>query len=597
MAKNILMGKKYKTSKDYYLGTYDPEFYYFGAHQFEANPEETLEDIEKYSIEKQQEEIIKCVESFPYFCQKYIKILHPTRGLIPFMLFNYQARCIKDYGKHRFNIISKFRQGGLTTVTLLYGLWKCMFELDQQIMTLSKTDREAVSTGMLVDRAVENMPIWLKPKKDGKWNDHLKQFPDTGGALQFYSPEAARGKSVTFLIIDEAAFIPDMENHWKAMWPVLSTGGSCVLVSTVNGLGNWYEETYTKAKENKNNFHVIDLDYWEHPDYSEKSNPGWVGEQRAQLGERGFAQEVLRSFLGSGETYIPSKLIAELDQEVRNYKTAKKLFPKYANKGNSAEEDVADHEKGALWIWKEPVEGQEYILSVDCAEGIGSEGDNSCIQVINVNNIEQCAEFYSNTISPHDFSSVVYELGSLYNTALIVVEDMATGGIILNILQHDLYYDNIYYSPKSTKSMKPGVKITIANRPVILQEFQARILNKSLKIKSRRLVRELKTFEYNPQTRKAEAVKGKHDDAIMSMALAVHIRSESGRDIPIGLEGGGIQHKVEGLKDIRDELRSGLDRHIKDFIVQKEKTIEDFENELILQVYRKNEKLLREFGW
>jgi hypothetical protein len=30
--------------------------------------------------------------------------------------------------------------------------------------------------------------------------------------------------------------------------------------------------------------------------------------------------------------------------------------------------------------------------------------------------------------------------------------------------------------------MKPGVKITIANRPVILQEFQARILNKSLKI-------------------------------------------------------------------------------------------------------------------
>ena len=576
MTKKSKWKSKYKSPADYYKANYDTEFYFFDKYQLEIDPDEALEDIENYDISTQQKEIVKCVESFPYFCQKYIKILHPTKGLIPFVLFKYQARCITEYEEHRFNIISKFRQGGLTTVTLLYGLWKCMFELDRQIMTLSKTDREAVGTGMMVDRAVDYMPLWLKPKKDGKWNDHLKQFPDTGGALQFYSPEAARGKSVTFLIIDEAAFIPDMESHWKAMWPVLSTGGSCVLVSTVNGLGNWYEETYTNAKEGKNKFHVIDLDYWEHPDYNQKNNPKWADEQRAQLGGRGFLQEVLRSFLGSGETFVPAKVIAELDQELKNVQPHKKLFVKYANKDNSSEEDVNDHNKGALWIWKEPKEGNEYIISVDSAEGVGSDGDNSCIQIINTITLEQCAELYSNTVSPHDLSKIVHELGLLYNNATIVVEDMATGGIILNTLQHDFYYENIYFSSKNGRNPKPGIKITTANRPIILQEFQSRLLNKSLKVRSRRLLREMKTFEYNPATKKAEAAKGKHDDAIMSLAIAIHVRDETMRDNPLGAPSNGSGTKVDGLEDIRNELKNGLDNYIKDFIVEQEKSPEDY---------------------
>jgi len=66
--------------KKYYEDTYDHEFYYFDQYQYEIDPEETLDDINAYTIEKQKEEIEKCVESFTYFCHKYIKILHPTKG-------------------------------------------------------------------------------------------------------------------------------------------------------------------------------------------------------------------------------------------------------------------------------------------------------------------------------------------------------------------------------------------------------------------------------------------------------------------------------------------------------------------------------------
>jgi hypothetical protein len=282
---------------------------------------------------------------------------------------------------------------------------------------------------------------------------------------------------------------------------------------------------------------------------------------------------------------------------LKNVQPHKKLFVKYANKDNSSEEDVSDHNKGALWIWKEPKEGNEYIISVDSAEGVGSDGDNSCVQIINTITLEQCAELYSNTISPHDLSKIVHELGLLYNNATIVVEDMATGGIILNSLQHDFYYENIYFSSKNGRNTKPGIKITTANRPIILQEFQSRLLNKSLKVRSRRLLREMKTFEYNPATKKAEAAKGKHDDAIMSLAIAVHVRDETMRDNPLGAPSNGSGTKVDGLEDIRNELKNGLDNYIKNFIVEQEKSPEDYEQELLLSMYRKNDKILKEFGW
>ena len=588
--------------KNYYLSKYNQNFYYFDNLQFEISPTETVAELNSYDVNKQQEEIVKCSKSFSYFCHKYVKILHPTKGLIPFIMFKYQMKCIRDYEKNRFNIISKFRQGGLTTTTLLWGMWRCMFQLDQQVMLLSKTDREATVIGMMVDRAAENLPDWLKPKKEGKWNDHLKQFSETGGNLMFYSPEAARGKATTLLIIDEAAFIPDMETHWKAMWPVLSTGGSCVIISTVNGVGNWYEETYSAANEKRNMFNVIDLDYWEHPDYNETLNPNWVKEQKSQLGERGFLQEVLRVFLGSGDTYISSNKLTEIDKTTKKTEPLKKLFPQFANKSDEAENE---DQKGSLWIWKEPQNGQEYIAGIDSAEGIGDHGDNSCIQIINQNTLEQVAEFYSNNIPTHEFAQVCKEIGSFYNNALLVIEDMSTGGAILNSLQHDYFYENLYFDNQTKTNMKPGIKITVKNRTVILQNFQQKIYNDLLKINSRRLAKELKTFEYNTGNKKAQAQKGKHDDAIMAMALAIHAREQFVRDLASFNVGDSSNTpnlaviKNQTIEELKNELRLTLTGF--DFNKKEEPSSKSLLNEeaktLLMDKYRKNDSLLKEFGW
>lgn len=88
------------------------------------------------------------------------------------------------------------------------------------------------------------------------------------------------------------------------MYPILSCGGNCFVLSTVNGIGNWFEETYHDALSAKNSWFVSHFDYSECPDYQDKEK---VAEMRKNIGEKNWHQEVLCDFL------FDSKLPSEID--------------------------------------------------------------------------------------------------------------------------------------------------------------------------------------------------------------------------------------------------------------------------------------------
>src|SRR5581483_9248978 len=84
-AESVWRGK-YKTLKDYYDGQYDEtyverstgkveRYYTFDKYELEIDPDEPMSSIESYDKARQQREIIKCTNSFAYFCHKYVKIL------------------------------------------------------------------------------------------------------------------------------------------------------------------------------------------------------------------------------------------------------------------------------------------------------------------------------------------------------------------------------------------------------------------------------------------------------------------------------------------------------------------------------------------
>jgi len=597
---------KYPDLKTYYEKAFDPKYYEFDSYEMAIDPCETMDQVEAYDPRKQQIELMKCIKSFPYFCHKYAKITHPKRGLLPFILFKYQRRVVKEFEENRFSIIRKFRQGGLTTVTVLWCLWRCLFKLDETIMVLSKSDREAIAAGEIVKRAMEELPSWLRPEMD-KNNDHQKVFIDTGCKLFFYTPEAARGRAITYLVLDESAFIPNMDKYWKAMYPTLSTGGNCIAISTVNGVGNWYEETYHLAEKGENDFHIIDLKYTDHPDYDDEE---WVRETRAQLGETGWLQEVMGDFMGAGDTWVPPNIIVDYELEMLKVHPSRTLFEEWSSK--TSRHEGAGRPKldpGALLIWREPQDGREYIIGVDAAEGIGSEGDNSCFQIIDVATCEQVAEFYSNTCPNHVFAQIIAQVGVMYNNALVVVENEKYGATVLNRLQHDLYYESIYETVQG-KSSKVGIKTTASNRATFLDGLRTRLITRSIPVWSLRLLRELKTFIHNTNTKRAEASNGGHDDAIMAICLALYARDSQFRQSPVGAENTPEEMSEKFKSELFDQIKKELNKDTQNDwnIFDNDDEEDDFENSLTLdfdeipssitlRFKRKHNSLISEFGW
>ena len=87
--------------------------------------------------QRQIKEIVRCGKDPVYFLNKYVKIQHPTQGLIPFNTYPFQDECIKDFMGHRFNVILKSRQLGISTLSAAYAAWLALFYKDKNVLVIA----------------------------------------------------------------------------------------------------------------------------------------------------------------------------------------------------------------------------------------------------------------------------------------------------------------------------------------------------------------------------------------------------------------------------------------------------------------------------
>lgn len=244
-------------------------------------------------------EIERCYKDFSYFAKNYLYFNHPQHGRTSLELKPFHERLADHYTSNKFSIVTKFRSAGYTTYTIAYMLWQAMFRLDQRIMFLARSDDDAITLGKWCKMWVENFPQWMQPKLK-KHNNHRIEFEETNSSIDFHAPEACRGRSLNWLILDDAAFIPDMATHWKAMWPTLSTGGKMIAVSTVGKKWddkknrNWFYGMHCDAFEGKNQCSIFKSHYAEHPLYAD---PKLCELYRERLGTEGWKQEFEMEFL------------------------------------------------------------------------------------------------------------------------------------------------------------------------------------------------------------------------------------------------------------------------------------------------------------
>lgn len=439
------------------------------------------------------EEYKKCEESCEYFILNYIDIRHPVRGIVPFSLYPFQKRIVSEISNNRFNIIRKFRQAGVTTIMCAYALWYIIFKKNKNVMVVSIGERESNAFLERVVLMYDNLPSFLKPEITKK-NVHNFML-STGGSIKSQPAGAGRGEGVSLLIIDEAAFIEKMREFWKAIYPTISTGGECVMLSTVNGMSNVYYDTYNNASKGKNPFNVIDIHWREHPDYDDE----WAKITRPTLGEKGWLQEVECQFLGTGETFIDRETLQKLVGEVNS-----KFTRKYNNR---------------MRVWVSPLPGYEYIIPIDPSFGV--ERDNSSFHVICLNTGEQVAEFYSNSTKLRDFASIIYEVGLDYNNALVVCERNSLGLILIDELFESLEYENMWFDEKG----EPGILMTKNGRDMVLESLQDCLYLNKVKVNSQRTIDEITTF-ITTDSGKVQADKDYHDDLVTSLGIGCHIINE-----------------------------------------------------------------------
>ena len=83
------------------------------------------------------EEYQRCAQDPIYFMKKYCKIQHPTKGKINFNLFEFQEKTLTEFKNHRYNIILKSRQTGISTLTAGFSLWKMLFNDDFNVLVIA----------------------------------------------------------------------------------------------------------------------------------------------------------------------------------------------------------------------------------------------------------------------------------------------------------------------------------------------------------------------------------------------------------------------------------------------------------------------------
>lgn len=574
-------------------------------------------------LNTQQRQVIqRCQKSVSFFLTNFGRLKHPSAGVLPFHPFSYQREAIRCFRKYRLNIFRKCRQSGISKISGAFATWFAMFHPHKTILIVSRRNEDAM--GFLRDHIVflyEHLPPWMKEVwKPIKQNEHEIIFPN-GSRIQSLTshPDVLRSNASSLNIIDEAAFIQGMDTLWAAGWPTLQHGGNVIVISTTNGIGNWYWSAWTDAEAAVNNFNPILVNWWDMDWIIEFKDPlslewkriaprdnlrecvskeeihkfgpywsPWLQEQYDALQEQGeswkFDQEILASFVGSGNTVISKEVLSHIQTTLKDPKQKVRGFQTYVHPTSGAIEemnfDFTTPDEG-LWIWEEPVvatprkqRGNEiidpgtpahsYVMGVDIATGKGR--DYSAIEVFDIDTMAQVAEFMARCL-PRDLIKYIDRIGRWYNCALAVIERNNGGDTLIDSMRYDVMYPRLWRkkdindkpqtansktTARALKVQPYGFNTSPASKPTLNKFLIDYLRDKEgdgYQIFSTRLLKQLNTYvrkrdRTGRDTTKTEAEDGagNFDDLVMACAMALvgttdAFTTDAGNMIPVGASG------------------------------------------------------------
>jgi len=449
-------------------------------------------------------EFMKCKEDPVYFAKKYIKIVSLDEGLVPFNLYPFQEKLVRNFHENRFNICKMPRQTGKSTTVVSYLLHYAVFNDNVNIGILANKAKIAMDLLGRLQTAYENLPRWMQQGIIA-WNKGSLELENGSKILAAStSASAVRGMSFNILFLDEFAFVPNhvADDFFASVYPTISSGTNTkvIIVSTPRGMNHFYRMWHDSEK-GKNEYVPTDVHWSEVPGRDDE----WKAQTIANTSEQQFKVEFECEFLGSVNTLINPAVLRNMVYDNPITKNA------------------------GLDIYEKPEKEHNYIVTVDVARGLGN--DYSAFIVFDVTQFpyKVVAKYRNNEIKPMLFPNVILDVAKGYNNAYLLVEVNDIGDQVASILQYDLEYENLLMASMrgragqivgqgfSGKKTQLGVRTTAAVKKLGCSNLKTMIEDNKLLTCDYEIISELTTFAQKHNSFEAE--EGCNDDLAMCLVI------------------------------------------------------------------------------
>ena len=449
-------------------------------------------------------EFMRCKEDPVYFAKKYIKIVSLDEGLVPFNLYPFQEKLVRNFHENRFNICKMPRQTGKSTTVVSYLLHYAVFNDNVNIGILANKAKIAMDLLGRLQTAYENLPRWMQQGIIA-WNKGSLELENGSKILAAStSASAVRGMSFNILFLDEFAFVPNhvADDFFASVYPTISSGTNTkvIIVSTPRGMNHFYRMWHDSEK-GKNEYVPTDVHWSEVPGRDEV----WKEQTISNTSEQQFKVEFECEFLGSVNTLINPAVLRNMVYDNPITKNA------------------------GLDIYERPEKEHNYIVTVDVARGLGN--DYSAFIVFDVTQFpyKVVAKYRNNEIKPMLFPNVILDVAKGYNNAYLLVEVNDIGDQVASILQYDLEYENLLMASMrgragqivgqgfSGKKTQLGVRTTAAVKKLGCSNLKTMIEDNKLLTCDYEIISELTTFAQKHNSFEAE--EGCNDDLAMCLVI------------------------------------------------------------------------------
>jgi hypothetical protein len=492
-------------------------------------------------------------EDFPFYARNALKIRSKSGEILPLILKEAQmilhrevVRQLDDTGFVRV-VVLKGRQQGLSTYVGGRMYWSVTHRIGAKALVMAHKLDSTNALFTMVHRYHKNCPPHLRLETSNSSKRELV-FPNIDGAYMVATAggdAVGRGETITHFHGSEVGLWP--RNSAAELWAGLSQsisnapGTEVYLESTARGNTGVFFDMHEGAVRGENGYSAVfvpwflEKDYWVAPPFDFEPtleelemveaypllSPGhlyWRRQKIAETSAEMFQQEYpcnpKEAFLTSGRPVFDAIIIDTLREQARKMEPAKMTL-----EGTGFTYD----RRGELTVFQQPRSGREYVIGADVSKGLKG-GDYSVAQVLDQHR-NQVAVWRGHVL-PDQFAEVLNHLGMWYNGAKLIVENNDHGVLTCYLLHHHWTYPNLYSTVtvdketlKHTETL--GFSTNAKTRPLILDGLRAAVRDQIIGIYDTETLSEMSTFVVN-DAGKMEADGDKHDDCVMSLAIAYH---------------------------------------------------------------------------